>query len=568
MLPQSFFSGTAFVFSVIMIKKLVYSFIFCVLVCTSCKSTSRRILHRNSSGQANETETEVPRDRSITKANAYNDIFLDSLAFEKYVTSNSIDDSVAHNMRDFYNVRNFQFAWFDSKGLSEQALGFRSLYKYKTDSVNKNLDSRMDNLLLRESAINATDPAILKTELQLTQRFITFLLDQYKDEHLSAEFVETFVPIKKHPILLFADSILSARNKNIEKYSKLNPAYDLLRDELSKYLAINKNGGWPTMLQTKTKFVLGKNFPELLVLKKRLAATGEFAVQDTTGLFTPELEAAIKDYQSTHGITADGKITAAFIKSVNVPILNRIQQLAVNMERMRWMPTQKEGKLILVNIPEFALQVTDGNNHVQHMAVVVGKEGHTTTMFSDDLEYVVFSPYWNVPPSIVKAEILPGIEKNSNYLASKNMEITSSGGGLPSVRQRPGGENALGRVKFLFPNSFNIYLHDTPSKSLFEKDVRMFSHGCIRISDPVWMANYLLDDSSEWTPEKIEAAMNSGTEKTVKLKKSIPVIITYYTSWVDENKKLNFREDIYGLDQEVAVKMFSDNMVSEQVAKK
>jgi murein L,D-transpeptidase YcbB/YkuD len=552
-----------------MIKKLVYSFILCLIVCTSCKSTSRRIWHRSSSGQAGDAETEVPRDYSITKANAYNDIFLDSLAFEKYISSNSIADSVAHNMRDFYNVRNFQFAWFDSKGLAEQALGFRSLYKYKTDSINKSLDQRMDGLLLRESTISPTDPSILKTEFQLTQRFVTFLLDQYKDEHLNAAFVETFVPIKKNPILLFADSILSARNKEIEKYSKLNPAYDELRDQLAKYLEINKKGGWPTVPQTKSKYVLGKNFPGLLALKQRLAASGEFTAQDTTGVFTPELEAAIKDYQSTHGITADGKITTAFIKSVNVPVLNRIQQLAVNMERMRWMPTQKEGKLIVVNIPEFTLHVTDGNTHVQHMAVVVGKEGHNTTMFSDDLEYVVFSPYWNVPPSIVKAEILPGMSKNSNYLASKNMEITSNSGGLPSIRQRPGADNALGRVKFLFPNSFNIYLHDTPSKSLFDKDVRMFSHGCIRISDPVWMANYLLDDSAEWTPEKIEAAMNSGNEKTVKLKHSVPVIITYYTSWVDENKKLNFREDVYGLDKDVAAKMFSDNMVmSEQIAKK
>ena len=192
------------------------------------------------------------------------------------------------------------------------------------------------------------------------------------------------------------------------------------------------------------------------------------------------------------------------------------------------------------------------------MAVVVGKEGHGTTMFSDDLTTIVFSPYWNVPPSIVKNEILPAIEKNRNYLAKNHMEIVRYSGGLPEIRQLPGEKNSLGRVKFLFPNSFNIYFHDTPAKSLFEKDNRAASHGCIRLSDPVKMANYLLENAPEWTPEKIEEAMNKTVEKWVVLKHSIPVIITYYTAWVDENGQLNFRNDIYNNDTNFAAKMFSD----------
>ncbi|MCW3088611.1 MAG: ErfK/YbiS/YcfS/YnhG family protein, partial [Sediminibacterium sp.] len=186
------------------------------------------------------------------------------------------------------------------------------------------------------------------------------------------------------------------------------------------------------------------------------------------------------------------------------------------------------------------------------------------------LDQIVFSPYWNIPPSIVKAEILPAMNKNSNYLAQKNMEIVSGGGsGLPTIRQKPGADNSLGRVKFLFPNSFNIYFHDTPSKSLFDKDVRAYSHGCIRISDPVWMANYLLENSPEWTPERIEDAMNAGVEKTVRLKHSVPVIITYYTAWIDENNKMNFRDDVYGNDHDVAVKLFTDDTSpAVQIAKK
>jgi murein L,D-transpeptidase YcbB/YkuD len=220
------------------------------------------------------------------------------------------------------------------------------------------------------------------------------------------------------------------------------------------------------------------------------------------------------------------------------------------------MPHEPEGKLILVNIPEFVLHFSDGKNKIFDMDVVVGKEGHNTMMFTGKLSQIVFSPYWNVPPSIVKKEILPKLETDPNYLVEQEMEITGDEGGLPVIRQLPGEKNSLGKVKFLFPNSFDIYFHDTPAKSLFEKDKRAYSHGCIRLSDALKMAEYLLKDDSEWPPEKIIDAMNSGDEKYVKIKDPIPVFITYYTAWVDENNQLNFRDDIYGRDLEVAKKMF------------
>jgi murein L,D-transpeptidase YcbB/YkuD len=190
------------------------------------------------------------------------------------------------------------------------------------------------------------------------------------------------------------------------------------------------------------------------------------------------------------------------------------------------------------------------------MPVVVGKDGHNTTLFSDLMTTIVFSPYWNVPPSIVKKEIIPGMDSDQNYLDEHNMEITGEENGLPVVRQKPGLDNSLGKVKFLFPNSFNIYLHDTPAKELFNKDIRAYSHGCIRLADAEKMANYLLKNNNKWTPEKINEAMNSGEEKYVKLNDPVPVFITYYTAWVAENGQLNFRNDIYGHDKEVAQKMF------------
>ncbi len=219
-------------------------------------------------------------------------------------------------------------------------------------------------------------------------------------------------------------------------------------------------------------------------------------------------------------IPQDGKLSASVLKEMNVPAIERVKQILINMNRMRWMPQEPEGQLIVVNIPEFILHVYNGKNKEFDMAVVVGKEGHNTTMFSDKLTTIVFSPYWSLPASIVKKEILPAMARNRQYLKKHNMEITGQNNGLPVIRQKPGGDNSLGKVKFLFPNSFNIYFHDTPAKGLFNKDVRAYSHGCIRLSEPEKLADYLLKDDPQWPKEKINEAMNSEKEQYVAVKKS------------------------------------------------
>ncbi len=181
------------------------------------------------------------------------------------------------------------------------------------------------------------------------------------------------------------------------------------------------------------------------------------------------------------------------------------------------------------------------------MNVVVGKPANKTVIFNGNIQYVVFSPYWNVPASILNKEVLPGIRRDKNYLAKHNMEWSGK-----SVRQKPGPNNSLGLVKFLFPNSYQIYLHDTPAKSLFGESARAFSHGCIRLENARKLAIYLLQNDTAWTPNKIDVAMHSGKEKTVTLKKTEPVFIAYFTSWVDRQGHLNFRKDTYGRDNPVA----------------
>jgi murein L,D-transpeptidase YcbB/YkuD len=220
------------------------------------------------------------------------------------------------------------------------------------------------------------------------------------------------------------------------------------------------------------------------------------------------------------------------------------------------MPKEAEGTRVIANIPEYKVYVYEGAKKVFAMDIVVGTSANKTVVFNDKIQYVVFSPYWNMPRSIVRNEILPAMRRNSNYLARKNMEQTGTSNGLPVIRQKPGGSNSLGKVKFIFPNSYSIYFHDTPAKSLFSKESRAFSHGCIRLAEPSKMAEFLLSNQPEWTRAKITTAMNASTEKWVTLNEPVPVMITYFTSWVDENGLLNFREDIYGHDTKMAERLF------------
>jgi len=542
------------------------TFFFYAAICCSLLAACQNSTTSNGSAGADDDKEEAKkniskRDYSITKANSYSDLFLDSMAMEKQIAAKNLDEKIARRLRSFYNTRNYQFAWFSSNGLTEQARAFWNLHDYVTTYDNdtslrdKALQKRMDALIAEESLSPSASGDYVQTELTLTQHFIQYILTNFEKGYVKRKEMERFIPYKKQDALTIADSIINKKHKDDKYFEDVHEPYGKLKEELGKYYAIAKKGGWPT-IPTAKSLKKGASSPAVALIKQRLHATGEMPGTDTSQLFTDTLENAVRVFQKRMGYTPTGTVNAQLIKDMNVPALTRLKQILVNMDRMRWMPTEPAGQLIVVNIPEFILHVYEGKQKAFDMNVVVGKEGHNTVSFSGDLSTIVFSPYWNVPPSIVKNEILPKMASNPGYLASQNMEEVGTEGGLPKIRQLPGGKNSLGRVKFLFPNSFNIYFHDTPAKSLFSQDKRAYSHGCIRLSDPEKMAQYLLRNNSEWTPEKISAAMNSGNEKYVKLQKPVPVIISYYTSWVDDAGLLNFRDDIYSHDEDLMKKMF------------
>jgi len=329
-----------------------------------------------------------------------------------------------------------------------------------------------------------------------------------------------------------------------------------LRKALDTYSKIEKANHWTPILFTKDKYVAGDSAPEIALVKRRLQLLGDLGNEDAGDVLNEKTAAAIKTYQQGMGLTADGVLGKGFQQSINVPLKDRIRQILVNMERARWVPKPGNGPFIFVNIPEFRLHVMDSGKQQFEMAVVVGKPATTTVIFNGNMQYVVFAPYWNVPYSIAKNEM----GRSASYFSKRNMEVVGHySDGTPMVRQKPGPSNSLGKVKFLFPNSYSIYLHDTPSKGLFGQTTRAFSHGCIRIAEPEKMANWALRFNPEWTPEKIKEAMNASKEKTVTINKPIPVFVGYFTCWVDSNGKLNFRNDLYGHDQKLADHLFPAN---------
>jgi len=355
--------------------------------------------------------------------------------------------------------------------------------------------------------------------------------------------------------------------------------YAALKRELTRYREIAAQGGWPKV-PGSAALKKGTRSPETAALRARLAAEGDLA-QAGGDVFDGTVEEALKRFEKRYGLNEDGAFGPDDRAAMNVPVEDRAAQLELNLERWRWLPEDLGERYIVVNVPTFQLEAIEQGKVVLAMRVVAGKADETPTpIFSDEMTEVVFSPYWNVPTSILRKETIPAVLRDPDYLYRNDLEVVRAGQVVsPSsvdwsdpdlriqIRQRPGAKNSLGLVKFLFPNKFDVYLHDTPADSLFGRVERDFSHGCVRVEKPVELAQWVLRDQPEWTPEKIQAAMHAGQERHVALKHRIPVYIVYATAWVDEAGRLNFREDLYGHDTRQRALLGLDRPPSTRVAR-
>ncbi len=469
----------------------------------------------------------------------------------------------------FYKRRDFQPAWIDRNRLTDKADVVIETIK-KVDSQGLvpeyyHLEAISD-LMVIEKDDDAGPEDLAMLDVLLTDAFLMLGC------HFSAGCInpvtvesEWFLDRTDLAIDIVLEDALNENNLNESLRVLLPPQDDYFRlmNRLNQHREIAV-GGW-TKISSKKILKIGDSGQSVAMLKERLAELGDLKYPGDESIYDEDVERAVNSFQERHGLDADGIVGPATFNALNVPVDQRVKQIEVNLERMRWASRSLGHRYIIVNIADYNLSLIENNKTVMSMEVVVGRPYWDTPVFSEKMLYLVFNPSWKVPTSIVRREILPKIKKSPEYLTEQGLKVVSGWADdaeeiSPAVinwdeafrykmRQAPGPLNPLGRVKFMMPNRFNIYLHDTPAKELFSKKSRAFSHGCIRIKYPVELVQYLLKDDPDWTREDIEDAIKKGEELKVKLMNPINVHILYLTSWVDDKGVLHFRNDIYSRDE-------------------
>jgi len=528
---------------IVLLVVITFGFTFANVSCTKKKENNKEIISKNLD----------------VIANYSSNIAIDSVSIVSFYTSYPELKKYQEETFALYRKHDFNQVWFDKNGLVEFG---HSLYAKYSDiekeglkvvfPYQKNLEGifhdEIENTLSQEN-----------TELMITNLYFFYADKVYNglNSKVTTE-IGWLLPRKQISYVNLLDSVMTNSKASLDDKKVLIGQYYKLREFLEKYQKIEKNGGWnPIDLDAGWKsFKPGDSAKAIGQIRERLFITGDLQNNSKSTIYDQELVEGVSRYQVRNGFKSDNLILPKHIKEMNKPISDRLKQILVNMERCRWMSPEitNSYEYILVNIPSYNLTFIRDGKVALKSPVVVGKTMNKTVIFSGKMSYIVFSPYWYVPTSIINKEVKPGMAKNKNYLAQHNMEWNNG-----NVRQKPGINNSLGLVKFIFPNSNNIYLHDTPSKSFFEKESRAYSHGCVRVGKPRDLAISILKEDKNWTPAKIDAAMNAGKENTYVLKKKVPVYIGYFTAWVDDNGQINFFEDVYQRDERLAKLIFNEN---------
>lgn len=457
----------------------------------------------------------------------------------------------APDIRKLYAKHNNKMIWYDKDGRVDFAeVLYDKALQIETEGVPESLPyaAEFDELF---SERDTKKPSV-EDELLISSLYFFYVKKVYAGiDARQSRRLGWFLPREKISYVSYLDSLIRdpelLEENKLENYSQ----YDNLRKALKRYREIENEGGWGTIVFPSGKKVLkpGDSDPAVAQVRKRLFVSGDIATDSGSAVFDEELSNALAAYFSRHYLD-EKNITRELVQQLNIPVAQRIKTIIVNMERCRWISPdiEKASQYVAVNIPSYHLSYVRDGKVALESNVVVGKELNKTVVFSGKMSYLVFSPYWNIPKSIVKKEIEPALAKDPHYLEKNNMEYYGNG----NIRQRPGVKNSLGLVKFMFPNTNNIYLHDSPAKSLFNKDDRAFSHGCVRVQKARELANMILKDDKNWTPQKIDEAMRSGIEKQYPLKRKIPVYIAYFTALASEDGRVAFFDDIYRRDDRLA----------------
>jgi murein L,D-transpeptidase YcbB/YkuD len=558
-----------------------------------------------SCGSDSQTQTagQTATDSSEVTTVAGPQLLLDSMAFIKAFQAEPKFTAQLLPARRFYRERGFRLGWFKDHKPVERVKTLQDIIaKAGNEGLNpkdyqiKDISQMLAELEKVQSDSVRRNTLERQADIALTGTYMKWANDYYRGIANPHDKKDTSWMVKPNKIKLNKAlfTFLGERKSryNYYEFAPLHPEYDQLKQALATYRAQERAGGWPTLPAT-LNLKPGAASPAVAALRKRLLDSVGGADASTPApaavkpgapavaapnaqVYDPELVQAVKLFQQDAGLKPTGIVSGETLKQLNVPIGSRIDQLILNMERWRWLPKKFEPDYLLVNIPEYTLHVIEADKEVFNMRVIVGKVLHETPVFSDKMEYVVLAPYWNVPFSIIANELRSKLVANPNYLDRLDMEVVKGYGRKATavdpasvdwanvtqstfkytLRRRPGPKNDLGDVKFIFPNSNDIYLHDTPHDELFSQSNRSFSHGCVRVSEPIKLATYLLRNRPEWDQATILDTIAKHREKYITLKKKLPVYLVYFTAWADAAGHPHFRDDIYGLDKKLAREYF------------
>jgi murein L,D-transpeptidase YcbB/YkuD len=478
-------------------------------------------------------------------------------------------------LRNVYARSNYQTLWATEKGLTARGQKVLALIEAAGEqglSPERYAVSTIHSVAaMPRSNVDTTTQITLSLDLLMSNAVLQYASDMHggvaRHQWNTGEEKPSDADETAH--LIQAASTLDSATY-LQSLAPASPEYSALKRALKQYQALSAAGGWPQFAEGKT-IKAGMSDARLPIIRQILVANGDMAATQTLEptLYDAAMQAGIKHFQQRHGIEADGIIGSSTQAALNVPASDRVEQIALTLERMRWMPNNLGSRYVLVNIPGYSLKAVSGSAQLT-MPVIVGANSTKTPMFSKEITNVVINPSWGVPAKIAVNELLPKVRKNPSYLNNAGYTVIARDGGEidPSVvdwnsidksnfsysfRQNPGSGNALGKVKFTIPDSDNIYLHDTARPELFSRSDRNLSHGCVRLSDPEALTNFVLTGEG-WDSKKIDTAYNSSASRTVAIT-PMPVHLVYWTSWVDDTGQIHFGRDVYGMDKPLLAAM-------------
>ncbi len=484
----------------------------------------------------------------------------------------------------YYQERHYVPFWMDNKGLRPAARRLiQAIKQADRDGLHPDdYHASIVNILLADydfwpQDLDTVQAAIwADLDLLLTDAFL--LLGAHlsggrvNPETLHADMI---LPQKAIDVMEVLSTATTATQMEhiLTRWRPDHDGYRGLRQALHHLRQLQAQGGWPVIADGST-LRPGSQDLRVPLLRQRLHISGDLNSRQTPvqpEYYDEPLKAAVQRFQRRHGLKPDGIIGKQTLAALNVPVDQRVRQIALNLERRRWLPRNLPQRYIQINAADFDLQVIENNQTILQMRVVVGRPARRTPVFSAPITYMVFNPYWSVPHTIAVEDILPKLTHGADYLAqhgfkvfngwdenaqaidpsSVNWKIYSPAYFPFRLRQDPGPKNALGQIKFMLPNKFSVYLHDTPQRSLFDLVQRDFSSGCIRVENAPALAALLLSQGPDWTPEKIRAQLSTGQRQIVRLSDPIPVYLLYMTAWKDEGGILQFRNDVYDRDRDL-----------------